>query len=241
MRLRNSPDTTEAVVRRALEMPWLYRAARAVIRFLLYLLFRIEISGAERLNQPGGPLLVVTNHLHWLDPPIVFAILPLRATVFAAEKWGVHPIFGPLFRAIGNAIFVNRGEVDRRALSQAMAVLKAGGVLGIAPEGTRSRTGVMQRGRGGAAYLASRTGATILPIGISGQEKAFRTLFQLRRPLIRVVVGEPFVLPGTPNHARGEELDRYTEQIMRRLAELLPPEYRGVYASQPESQSAVTL
>jgi 1-acyl-sn-glycerol-3-phosphate acyltransferase len=234
MRLWNSPDTTEAVVRRALETPWLYRITRALVRFLLNLLFQIEINGAEHLKQPGGPLLVVTNHLHWLDPPIVFALLPLRATVFAAEKWGAHPILGPLFRAIGNAIFVNRGEVDRRALNQALAVLKAGGVLGIAPEGTRSRTGTMQRGRSGAAYLASRTGATILPIGISGQEKAFQTLFQLRRPVIRIVVGEPFVLPGTPNQAKGEELDQYTEQIMRRLAKLLPPEYRGVYAFQSE-------
>ncbi|NOZ29739.1 MAG: 1-acyl-sn-glycerol-3-phosphate acyltransferase [Chloroflexi bacterium] len=224
------PDTTEAVAARALETPWLYRFLRKVIRVLLTLLFRVEIIGAEHLNQPGGPLLVVTNHLHWLDPPIVFAIFPLRTTVFAAEKWSTHPIIGDLFRLVGNAIFVQRGEVDRRALGKALAVLKAGGVLGIAPEGTRSRTGKLQRGKGGAAYLASRTGAPILPIGLSGQEKAFRTLLcRLRRPTIRVVVGEPFTLPGTPNRAKGDELDAYTDMIMRRLAALLPPEYRGVY------------
>ncbi len=222
-------DTAEAIAARALETPWLYRFTRALIWILLRLLFHIEIVGAEHLRRTKGPLLVVTNHLHWLDPPIVFAILPLRTTVFAGEKWGVHPIFGPLFRAIGNAIFVNRGEVDRQALGKALAVLNAGGVLGIAPEGTRSRAGVLQRGRSGTAYLASRTGAPILPIGISGQEKAFRSLLRLRRPTIRVVVGEPFTLPGTPNRVKGDQLDAYTEQIMRRLAELLPPEYRGVY------------
>ncbi len=222
-------DTAEAIAARALETPWLYRFTRALIWILLRLLFHIEIVGAEHLRRTKGPLLVVTNHLHWLDPPIVFAILPLRTTVFAGEKWGVHPIFGPLFRAIGNAIFVNRGEVDRQALGKALAVLNAGGVLGIAPEGTRSRAGVLQRGRSGTAYLASHTGAPILPIGISGQEKAFRSLFRLRRPTIRVVVGEPFTLPGTPNRVKGDQLDAYTEQIMRRLAELLPPEYRGVY------------
>ena len=70
----------------------------------------------------------------------------------------------------------------------------------------------------------------ILPIGLAGQEKAFRTLFRLRRPTIRVAIGEPFRLPGTPNQAKGEQLDRYTELIMCRLAALLPPEYRGVYA-----------
>jgi 1-acyl-sn-glycerol-3-phosphate acyltransferase len=203
---------------------------RRVIYVLIHLLFRIEITGAEHLHQPGGPLLIVTNHLHWLDPPIVFAIVPMRATVFAADKWGRRPIIGDLFRVIGNAIFVRRGEVDRQALKKALAVLKAGGVLGIAPEGTRSRTGKLQRGRGGAAYLAARTGALILPIGITGQEKALRTLLlRFRRPTIRVAVGEPFTLPGTPNQAKGELLNAYTDQIMRRLAELLPPEYRGVY------------
>jgi 1-acyl-sn-glycerol-3-phosphate acyltransferase len=220
----------EAIAMRALETPWRYRFVRALVGFLLRLLFHIEIIGVDRLNQAKGPLLIVANHLHWLDPPIVFAIVPLRTTVFAADKWGAHPIFGPLFRLVGNAIFVNRGEVDRQALGKALAVLRAGGVLGIAPEGTRSKTGTLQRGRSGTAYLASRTGAPILPIGISGQEKAFRTLVRLRRPTIRVMVGEPFTLPGTPNLVKGEHLDAYTDQIMRRLAELLPPEYRGDYA-----------
>ncbi|MCD6290202.1 MAG: 1-acyl-sn-glycerol-3-phosphate acyltransferase [Anaerolineae bacterium] len=230
MQLVRSLDTTNAVVARALETPWVYRVARAVMRFLLHLLFRLEISGAEHLNRPERPLMIIANHLHWLDPPIIFAILPFRATVFAAEKWAKRPVISDLFRLVGNAIFVRRGEVDRRALSKAMAVLKAGGVLGIAPEGTRSKTGALQRGRGGAAYLALRTGATILPIAVSGQEKAFRTLFRLRRPTIRITIGEPFRLSDAPTRAKGEQLDMYVDQIMLRLAELLPPEYRGVYA-----------
>ncbi len=230
MQLVRLSDDVEAVVERALTTPRLYHFLRKVIYVLLRLLFRLEITGAEHLNLPGGPLLIVTNHLHWLDPPLVFAIVPLRTTVFAAEKWADSFFIGDLFRLVGNAIFVHRGEVDRRALSRALAVLKAGGVLGIAPEGTRSRTGTLQRGRTGVAYLASRTGATILPIGLAGQEKAFRTLFRLRRPTIHIRIGEPFKLPGTPNQAKGDQLDQYTDLIMRRLAALLPPEYRGVYA-----------
>jgi 1-acyl-sn-glycerol-3-phosphate acyltransferase len=226
-----SSDTPEAVAAAALEMPWIYRATRAAFWFLFKALFRVEITGADYLRQPGGPLLVATNHLHWLDAPLALAIMPFRGTAFAADKWATHPFIGPLFRIVGNAIFVQRGEIDRRALTSALAVLKAGGVLGVAPEGTRSKTGQLQSGRGGAAYLAARTGATILPMVMCGQEKAFQTRFcSLRRPLIQVIVGEPFTLPGAPNHARGDQLDAYTELIMQRMAELLPPEYRGVYA-----------
>ncbi|GAB4513441.1 MAG: lysophospholipid acyltransferase family protein [Anaerolineae bacterium] len=230
MQLVHLPDTVDAVVARSLETPALYRWTRAIIRFLLRLLFHLEITGEEYLHTTQRPLMVVTNHLHWLDPPIVFAILPHRTTVFAAEKWATRPIIGDLFRIIGNAIFVNRGEVDRRALTRAMAVLKAGGVLGIAPEGTRSKTGGLQPGKEGAAYLAIRTGATILPIGLAGQEKAFRTLFRLRRPVIHIRVGEPFTLDSVSDRPRGEELAAHTDHIMRRLAELLPESYRGVYA-----------
>jgi|YNPNPStandDraft_1061719.scaffolds.fasta_scaffold38931_2 1-acyl-sn-glycerol-3-phosphate acyltransferase len=226
---RRTSYTPEMIAANALITPPLYKIARAIVRFLLHLLFHIEIEGAHYLQQVRGPLLVVANHLHWLDVPIVFALLPLRATAFAAEKWERHPFIGRLFRAIGNPIFVQRGEVDRRALAQALAVLRAGGVLGVAPEGTRSKTGALQPARGGAAYLAARTGATLLPIGIAGQEKAFRTLFRLRRPVIYVKVGAPFTLPGTPNQAKGEQLDAYTEMIMQTLADLLPPSYRGVY------------
>jgi len=129
------------------------------------------------------------------------------------------------------AIFIVRGEVDRRALRKAMEVLQQGKVLGIAPDGTRSKTGALQRGRGGAAYIACLTGVPLVPVGVIGIEKALRELRRLRRPQVRVVIGHPFTLPSLPCQAGGksEPLKEYTTQIMHRIAELLPEEYRGVY------------
>jgi 1-acyl-sn-glycerol-3-phosphate acyltransferase len=133
--------------------------------------------------------------------------------------------------ASAGAIFVLRGEVDRRALRQAMAVLEQGRVLGIAPEGTRSKTGAMQRGRGGAAYIACLMGVPLLPAGIIGVEKALGELRRLRRPRVKVVIGRPFTLPPLPNKASGrsKRLRGHTTQIMHRIAELLPEEYQGLY------------
>ena len=202
---------------------------KRVVCFLLRTLTRMEIYGRE--NVPAsGPVLLIMNHLHWSDPLIGFCLVKRKAHVFAADKWNDVPVIGHFLRWTGQAIFVARGEVDRKALGQALAVLKAGGLLGIAPEGTRSKTGALQEAHGGTAYLASRTGATIVPVAIMGQEKAIASLKRLRRPRVVVVVGQAFQLPDTPNRAKGEQLDAYTDEIMYRLAALLAPPYRGVYA-----------
>jgi len=175
--------------------------------------------------------MLVSNHLHWLDIPVLWVALPCRVTVFAARKWGRRPVIGWLFRKLGNAIFVLRGEVDRHALRQAVEVLRGGGILALAPEGTRSKTGALQRGKDGAAYLAARTGVPLVPVVAYGQEKVFSSLGRGRRAEVHVIFGPPFTLPGTPGRVDKEQLHALTEQIMLRLAAMLPPAYRGVYAS----------
>ncbi len=207
-----------------------YRIFRFVTGVLIRMLARLEIEGRENIPE-RGPLIVAVNHLHWLDVPLAFIVLPIMpgpGTVFVAEKWHRRFPHGWLLAAIG-ATFVRRGAPDRRVLKRAMDVLEGGGVFGIAPEGTRSESGELQPARAGVAYIASRTGAPILPIASHGQEEVFSSLLRGRRATIRVVVGKPFTLPGTPNRARGALLEEYTDMIMRRLAALLPPEYRGVY------------
>ncbi len=220
----------------SLEMRGWYKRARGLVRLLVRLLSRLEVEGLEYVPDEG-PYLLVTNHLHWLDPPVIMAIYPHRAYMFSAAKRETHWFFGPLFRSL-DAIFVHRGEVDRKALRQALAVLDGGGVLGMAPEGTRSMTGAMQRGHGGAAYLAYRAGVRLIPVVITGQEKMFASLRRFRRARVRVVYAPPFEPPPVPSGERAgaTEIRAFTEEIMYHLAAMLPPEYRGVYADVEEKR-----
>jgi 1-acyl-sn-glycerol-3-phosphate acyltransferase len=206
-----------------------YRVIRGIIGFLVRILSRVEIEGVEHVPDQG-PYLLVTNHLHWLDAPVLMSVYPHRAWVFAAAKRESHWFFGPLFRSL-DAIFVRRGEVDRQALRQALAVLEGGGVLGLAPEGTRSPTGAMQRGRSGAAYMAYRTGVPVVPVVATGQEHLFPSLRRLRRARVRVTFGPLFGPPPPPAEGKATvaEVRAFTDEIMYRLAALMPPEYRGVY------------
>lgn len=216
-----------------------YRAVRGIIAFLLRVLARVEISGRENLPD-RGPFIMVANHIHWLDSPVLMVTLPYQARVFAGEKWAKHWLIGPLLRWL-DAIFVNRGQVDRRALREALATLERGGLLGMAPEGTRSKTGGLQQGRTGAAYLAYHAQVKLVPIVSSGQENVVRSWFRLRRARVRVVVGPPIDPP-----PKGEgrmsiaQLEAFTEEIMIRLAAMLPPQYRGVYADSVGQRPDIT-
>jgi 1-acyl-sn-glycerol-3-phosphate acyltransferase len=213
-----------------------YGVFRGIIGFVIRILCRFEVKGLEHIPD-HGPYLLVTNHLHWLDSPTLMVAFPYRSRVFAAEKWEKHWFLGPLMRSLG-AIFVRRGEVDRKALRRALAVLEGGGVLGLAPEGTRSKTGAMQRGRSGAAYMALRSGARVLPAVVTGQERVFPALRRLRRARVRVVFTPAF--EPAPAAARDKpspaEVRALTDEIMYRMAAMLPAEYRGVYADVAEQR-----
>lgn len=204
------------------------RAFRAFVRFLIRFLSRTTVEGEENIPA-GGAFVLAPNHIHMFDIPVIFGYLPRRAVVFAADKWQKIPVFGWMLSYFGDAIYVHRGEPDRRALAQAQDVLKAGGVLGLAPEGTRSRTGGLQEGRTGVVYLANRGGAPILPVVAWGQEKAFAHWLRLHRVPIQVRFGELIHLP--PGKYRARELDEQTDRLMMALARMLPADYRGVYAA----------
>ena len=206
-----------------------YRFLRATVRFGFKLFTDWEVVGLENV-PPDGPFISVSNHTHSLDPLLIMGSLPRRLCPLVADKWRRRPVIGQFVASVG-AIFIRRGEVDRRALRQAMEALEQGKVLGIAPEGTRSKTGVMQEGRAGAAYIACLTGVPLLPVGVIGVEKALGKLRRLRRPQVKVVIGRPFTLPPLPSKAggRGKRLREHTTEIMYRIAELLPEEYWGLY------------
>ena len=152
---------------------------------------------------------------------------------WAAEKYRYNPVWGTILR-MGSGIFIQRGQVDRDALAGAIAWLKQGKVFGIAPEGTRSKTGGLARGKSGVAYLAQQSGAPILPMAHFGTEKVLRTWLRLRRPEVIVRMGPLFTLPPLPAGDRSAGLRQQADLVMCHIGALLPPEYRGVYADHPQ-------
>lgn len=206
----------------------MYPILRVIAIIVAKLTTRLELIGAENIPS-DPPYILATNHLSAFDIPLLSAIFPHAVRALAAIEHRSNPLFAPILIGSG-AIWVRRGEVDRQALRGALSVLERDEVLGIAPEGTRSHTShALQEGKPGIAYIATRAKVPIVPVGIAGTEKIRSSLPRLRRPEVRVEIGEPFRLPES-GRARSQELVEYTDRIMHRIASLLPEKYRGVYA-----------
>jgi 1-acyl-sn-glycerol-3-phosphate acyltransferase len=213
----------------------MYRFVRGLVSLLLHAAASVRIEGREHVPA-GGSLIAVTNHLSYLDPPLVFVAMPRRMRVFAARKYQSNPFLRTLFESLG-CIWVRQADADPQALREALEYLRAGGGLGMSPEGTRSKvTRALIRARSGAAYLVSRSDASVLPIAVWGTENLFRGLLRLRRGNLHVRIGPPFRLEIHP-HAKGALLDDATDDIMCAIAALLPPQYRGVYADHPRLEA----
>jgi 1-acyl-sn-glycerol-3-phosphate acyltransferase len=208
------------------------RSLRWLFNALFALLTVREVEGLEEFPT-DGPCILATNHLSIYDPALIYGLIgDERFTGWAAEKWERHLIFGSILK-LGGAIFIQRGQVDRRALDKALCWLRQGNIFGIAPEGTRSRTGALIRGKTGVAYLAHQSGAPIIPLAHSGTEGSIRSLFRLRRQKIQVCFGKPIHLLRPDPSQRNAALRRDTDEVMCRIAALLPPNYRGVYRDHP--------
>ena len=210
--------------------PLRYRIMRVAFRWVFRFLVRWEVTGSEHIPS-SGPFILSINHLHLFDPPFLMAALPFHVTVLVAEKYREKFLFGGIVKHAGG-IFVRRGEIDRAALRRCIEVLRSGGVLGFSPEGTRSLTGALQRGKLGIAYVAHKTGAPILPLAVWGLETLGVSLRHLRRARVHVAIGELFNLPPVEGKPRASNLQLLADQVMYRIAELMPAKYRGVYAGE---------
>lgn len=205
---------------------------RGFLRIVFKLLSRLEVTGLENVLTPG-PHILVANHMSYIDPPLLYNIMGGdHITGWAADKYRKHWLFGPIARLV-NPIFIRRGRVDRHALDAAVEAIKSGLTFGLAPEGTRSKTGTLLKGRTGISYLADQTGAPLLVIAITGTEKAFKELLRLRRPRLTVHIGKPFHLPPLDPNDRTASMRRSVDEVMCRLAAMLPSAYRGEYADHP--------
>jgi len=216
------------------------RILAATVRAIFALLTRFRVEGRERIPAEG-PLLVVANHFHFIDPLAVINAVR-RPLDFVG---GFHMPFAPavvrFIPRLWGLYRVPRGKEGfaRAALRGAETTLRAGGIVGIFPEGG-SWTNVLRRPRPGTAFLATRTEARVLPIGIDGTDRILPSLRRLRRQPVTVRIGDPlgpFRVDGTDRPGR-DRLDAIGDAVMRAVAELLPEGHRGVYSLDPEVRRA---
>ena len=191
----------------------LHDAGRVIARYHLRSVFRIRVHGRDRMPATG-PVVVVANHSSMIEPQLIFGMLPRRSAFLVKDEM-FKGAAGRFLRAIGQ-IPVKRGEIDRKPLMTAVGVLKAGGVVGIFPEGTRGSGDVGSAERG-AAWLVRSGGATVLPVATRGTLKPADG-GRRWRPRVDILVGEPF----TPKVGPGRTgLDQGTEELRGELAALV--------------------
>jgi 1-acyl-sn-glycerol-3-phosphate acyltransferase len=186
-----------------------------------------SVEGIE--NVPAqGPAILMINHIAFIDPIVVLHVLPRNIVPLAKIEVYEYPVVG-VFPRLWEVIPVRREEVDRRAIQQTLEVLRAGEMVLVAPEGTRGPA--LKQGKEGVAYLASRSGAPVVPVAVDGTEgfPALRFSAAWRDPGARLRFGRPFRFRPAYQHAGREQLRQMTDEAMYVLASLLPEERRGIY------------
>jgi 1-acyl-sn-glycerol-3-phosphate acyltransferase len=214
---------------------WLWRLVSPLVRFVVFSGVGVEVKGRENVPTTGA-YIVAANHTSWKDPPIVSLALRTPIRWMAKTEVFEYVFLGFLLRGIGN-FAIRRGESDRRAIALSLEILAKGLPLGVFPEGHRSETGRLLRGRPGISLLADRSGALIVPCGIEGTPTA-----RLRVPRRKDVVlnfGKAFRVSDLPAEIRRDR-QATADAIMLRIAQTLPPQIRGVYAEGMPKKEAPT-
>lgn len=209
-----------------------YRLARFILRLVQLTISSLTVCGRENIPEQG-PYLVVLNHISVADTPILLIGFPIVGwRFFAGDKWQRHWLYGPIMARLG-AIFIDRDNVGRDSLREAIAALEGGAVFGLAPEGSRSKGGQMRVAKDGAAYLASRSNVPILPVALVNMDILFANAKKLRRTPLELHIGKPFRLPELGHRAKSPDLLLYSRLIMVHIGVLLPDRYLGYYENDP--------
>ncbi len=210
------------------------RIARRVMRPIFRLAFHLlsEVRVIHRENIPkSGPYLITINHVSTFEPPFILAFWPTPPEGAGAVEIWSRPGQNILVR-LYHGIPVHRGEFDRKLVESMLAVLQSGKPLLLAPEGGRTHSLGMRRALPGVAYIAEKAHVPVIPVGIVGAtDDFFDRALHLKRPVLEMRIGKPLILPpvegkGTVRH---QALQANADRIMQAIAQLMPPEYHGVY------------
>jgi 1-acyl-sn-glycerol-3-phosphate acyltransferase len=202
-----------------------YNAIRYSAIAFFTLLARVRIRGRYNLPRQGA-YIVASNHLSWTDIPMVAQYVPEKV-VYMAKEESFHGRMGWLVRFLG-AFPVKRGEGDRRAIKAADEQLKKGKVFVIFPEGTRTKTHALSKAHAGLGMIALRSGVPVIPVAIYGSERVLKSF----RPEVVIQYGEPLILKPKGSKITRDDIESATDEVMKRIADMLPPQYRGVYGEQ---------
>ena len=216
--------------------PWYVGILRPPVRALFRGIFRIisqvQITGVD--NVPGdGAYLIAINHISLFEAPFVAAFWPSAPEIAGAAAVWDRPGQSLLARMYGG-IPIHRGQFDRRMIDLTVSVLRSGRPLIMAPEGGRSHTPGMRRAKPGVAYLVDKTDVPVVPAGFVGSNDDFlERALRGERPAIAMHIGAPLCLPPVSGkgRARRTALQDNADRVMKEIAALLPPDYRGVYAN----------
>lgn len=211
----------------------------SIVKLLIRLLTRTQFSGLENV-PPKGALIIATNHMHYMDIPLLF-INPIREdlTALVTTKYQ-HHWFIRWFCDTAGGIWINRDIADFSAMQAASKALREGKALGISPEGTRSQTAQLLKAKPGVVLLALKAGVPIVPVAITGTENAFRRIFTLQRPKLSIRFGPAFTLKPVSPEEREKKYQEYTDEIMCRIAALMPEKYWGYYHDHPRLKELIS-
>lgn len=210
-----------------------HKIFRFFVRLILGLIARVEVKGFKYL--PLGGFVIAANHIGRLDAALAYYVLDRSDIIMVvAEKYEKYAIFRWLVK-LTNGMFVDRYNSDIHAIRETLRRLKQGQVFTITPEGTRSRTGNLIEAKPGGTYLAWKAGVPVVPVALTGTEDAVVVdrLKHFKRLNVKIVAGQPFTLSSIRGKDRDAAMQQYTDEVMCRIAALLPPERRGVYAQHP--------
>lgn len=210
-----------------------HKIFRFIVRVVLRIIACVEIIGSE--NLPSGGFVIAANHIGRLDAALAYFVLDRSDIIMVvAEKYEKYGIFRWLVK-LTNGMFVDRYNADIHAIRETLRRLQQGQVFTITPEGTRSKSGNLIEAKPGGIYLAWKAGVPVLPVALTGTEDAVVAdrLKHFKRLKIKIVAGQSFTLPPVKGKDRDAAMQQYTDEVMCKIAALLPEERRGVYANHP--------
>ncbi|HHU70292.1 MAG TPA: 1-acyl-sn-glycerol-3-phosphate acyltransferase [Thermoanaerobacterales bacterium] len=189
----------------------IYLISKIIFSTFFYIMFKWEVKGKENIPKKG-PVILCANHISWWDPPIIACSIQRKVHYMAKEELFHNPLARYILTSLG-AFPIRRKEADRRAIRKSLQILKEGKVLGLFPEGTRSKTGELLKPEAGVALIALKSKAPIVPIAVRGPYKFFKP--------IKIIIGEPFYLINDDHKLNSQMLQKYSDEIMDKIQNLL--------------------